>query len=141
MVVYSVPYSVPQGELLRMSHPPATTFTLMPLDAGTNYNVRVSAVSAIGTGVWSAEQTEETYRCEFLCIVCVMLNMHLHLWLIYSTVIIFPLPYSHGHTTELSLVSADMIVINILYITSIRTLQEHPRSVQMDLEVCCSLHF
>ena len=49
--------------------PPATTFTLMPLDAGTNYNVRVSAVSAIGTGVWSAEQTEETYRCEFLCII------------------------------------------------------------------------
>ena len=60
--------------------PPATTFTLMPLDTGTNYSVRVSAVSAIGTGVWSAEQTKETYRCEYLCIVCVMRNMHLHLW-------------------------------------------------------------
>ena len=34
--------------------------TLTGLDAGTDYNVRVKAVSEIGAGQWSAEQTEKT---------------------------------------------------------------------------------
>ena len=35
------------------------------LEAGTEYNVRVRAVSAVGDGNWSAVQTERTYMSEF----------------------------------------------------------------------------
>ena len=41
--------------------------TIVPeLAAGTEYDVRVRAVSAEGTGNWSAVQTERTYMSEFL---------------------------------------------------------------------------
>ena len=36
------------------------------LAAGTEYDVRVRAVSAEGAGMWSAVQTERTYMSEFL---------------------------------------------------------------------------
>ena len=45
--------------------PPPTIVTLISLDVGTNYIVRVSATSPAGEGIWSAEQTEKTYRCKF----------------------------------------------------------------------------
>ena len=39
--------------------PPATSTILTRLDAGTDYTVRVRAVSAVGHGNWSVEQTEQ----------------------------------------------------------------------------------
>ena len=45
---------------------PATSTILTGLDAGTEFNVRVSAVSAVGAGKWSAEQTERTFGSEYL---------------------------------------------------------------------------
>ena len=44
--------------------PPATSADITGLDAGTTYNVRVKAVSEVGAGNWSEEQTENTYNCE-----------------------------------------------------------------------------
>ena len=38
--------------------PPATSTALNGLNAGSEYNVRVRAMSAVGAGIWSAEQTE-----------------------------------------------------------------------------------
>ena len=46
--------------------PPPQTLTIMKLAAGTEYNVRVRAMSAAGAGNWSAVQTERTYMSEFL---------------------------------------------------------------------------
>ena len=43
---------------------PTTTVILTRLDAGTEYNVRVRAVSDAGAGMWSVEQTKVTYNCE-----------------------------------------------------------------------------
>ena len=43
--------------------PPLTSITLNKLHAGTEYRVRVQAVSAAGGGMWSAVQTERTYMC------------------------------------------------------------------------------
>ena len=41
--------------------------TIVPsLAAGTEYDVRVRAESAVGDGMWSAVQTERTYMSEFL---------------------------------------------------------------------------
>ena len=42
------------------------TSTIVPLAAGTEYDVRVRALSAVGAGNWSAVQTERTYKSEFL---------------------------------------------------------------------------
>ena len=47
--------------------PGSTTSTLLEtLDAGTVYEVRIRAVSAIGNGTWSRVESETTYRSE-LC--------------------------------------------------------------------------
>ena len=47
--------------------PRSTTSTLLEaLDAGTVYEVRIRAVSAIGNGPWSREESEGTYMGE-LC--------------------------------------------------------------------------
>ena len=43
--------------------PPLTSTTLNELHAGTEYSVRVQAVSAAGAGMWSAVQTKRTYKC------------------------------------------------------------------------------
>ena len=45
--------------------PPATSTVLTGLDAGTDYTVRVRAVSAVGHGNWSVEQTGRTFCSEF----------------------------------------------------------------------------
>ena len=54
--------------------PPATSTILTGLDAGTEYNVRVRAVSAVGAGEWSAEQTEKTFNSEFTYMYCLLLS-------------------------------------------------------------------
>ena len=46
---------------------PATSTVVTGLDAGTEYNVRVRAVSAAGAGEWSVEQTERTFCSELAC--------------------------------------------------------------------------
>ena len=46
--------------------PPLTSTILTGLDAGTEYSVRVRAVSAVGPGNWSVVQTERTDRSEFV---------------------------------------------------------------------------
>ena len=46
--------------------PPANSAILTRLDAGTEYNVRVRAVSDAGDGEWSVEQTERTFDSEFI---------------------------------------------------------------------------
>ena len=47
--------------------PGSTTSTLLEaLDAGTVYEVRIRAVSAIGNGTWSEVESEVTYKSE-LC--------------------------------------------------------------------------
>ena len=48
--------------------PPATSTVLTGLDAGTEYNIRVRAVSAAGAGEWSVEQTEKPFCSELACI-------------------------------------------------------------------------
>ena len=45
--------------------PGSTTSTLLEaLDAGTVYEVRIRAVSAIGNGRWSSVQSKTTYKSE-----------------------------------------------------------------------------
>ena len=41
------------------------------LDAGTGYNVRVRAVSAVGAGMWSEVQTVRTHGSEFLIFIVI----------------------------------------------------------------------
>ena len=43
--------------------PPLASAILNELHAGTVYSIRVQAVSAAGGGMWSAVQTERTYKC------------------------------------------------------------------------------
>ena len=51
----------------------ATPTLLEALDAGTVYEVRIRAVSAIGNGTWSRVQSETTYKSE-LCSVIKLLE-------------------------------------------------------------------
>ena len=53
------------SEAVISGSPPATSAILTGLDAGTEYNVRVRAVSAAADGEWSVEQTERTFDSEF----------------------------------------------------------------------------
>ena len=46
--------------------PPHNSTIVHRLAAGTEYDVRVRALSAVGAGNWSAVQTEGTYMSEFL---------------------------------------------------------------------------
>ena len=48
------------------SSPLSTSTILTGLDAGTEYNVRVRAVSAVRNGMWSIVQTERTFDGEFI---------------------------------------------------------------------------
>ena len=43
-----------------------TSTILIGLDVGTEFNVRVRAVSAVGAGMWSVEQTERTFDSKCL---------------------------------------------------------------------------
>ena len=63
--------ATPWGSQITISGSPPSTFTILTrLDAGTEYNVRVRAVSKLGAGKWSVVQTERTYNSEFVCIIC-----------------------------------------------------------------------
>ena len=54
--------------------PPATSTILTGLDAGTEYNVRVRAVSELGAAaLWSVEQTESSFDSEFI-LYCLLLS-------------------------------------------------------------------
>ena len=44
--------------------PPATSADITGLDADSDYNVRVRALSDVGAGNWSEEQTGSTHNCE-----------------------------------------------------------------------------
>ena len=58
------------GRQVTISGSSPVTFTfLIGLDAGTEYNIRVRAVSELGAGEWSVEQTERTFDSEPLCII------------------------------------------------------------------------
>ena len=62
----------------RVSAQPYTTFILLPaLLPGTEYNVRMRAVSATGEGEWSEVHTETTFDSEF---------NHLHVYLCYHVI-------------------------------------------------------
>ena len=52
--------------------PPPTSAILTTLDAGTEYNVRVRAVSSARAGEWSVEQTERTFGGKFVCMLCLL---------------------------------------------------------------------
>ena len=54
------------GEFTVSGSPPVTSAILTGLDIGTDYSVRVRAVSAVGDGMWSLVQTERTYMREFI---------------------------------------------------------------------------
>ena len=49
-----------------ISGSPPHNSAIIPLAAGTEYDVRVRARSAVGAGNWSTVQTERTYKSEFL---------------------------------------------------------------------------
>ena len=49
-----------------LGSPPHNSTIVHRLAAGTEYDVRVRAESAVGVGNWSAVQTERTYMSEFL---------------------------------------------------------------------------
>ena len=51
--------------------PPLTSIILRRLDASTEYNVRVRAVSADGDGMWSVVLTERTYGSEFFIFIVI----------------------------------------------------------------------
>ena len=57
-----------------LEFPPSTSSNLTGLDAGTEYNARVRAVSVVGAGNWSAVQTERTYKSELL-----LLSLHMQI--------------------------------------------------------------
>ena len=65
---YQVEYK--SGMKWRVANPislgSATSTLLEALDAGTVYEVRIRAVSAIGNGTWSRVESEATYKSE-LC--------------------------------------------------------------------------
>ena len=57
--------------------PNSTSTLLLALLPGTEYNVRVKAVSAAGEGEWSEVHTEATYNSEFI---------HLHVQLCHPVI-------------------------------------------------------
>ena len=52
--------------------PPTTDTNLTGLDVGTEYTVRVRAVSELGVGMWSEEQTERTVDREVFAFCAVI---------------------------------------------------------------------
>ena len=66
---YQVEYKIHNTDwrAANLVSPGSTTSTLLEaLDAGTVYEVRIRAVSAIGNGTWSTVESETTYKSE-LC--------------------------------------------------------------------------
>ena len=64
--------TVSSSQVTISGSPPATSTILTRLDAGTEYNIRVRAVSELGDGNWSVEQTERTFDSELLCIIYII---------------------------------------------------------------------
>ena len=64
--------------------PPKTSAILTGLDAGTEYTIRVRAVSAVSNGEWSNVWTERTYNSEQFNAFLMLLNIRYH-ELLYST--------------------------------------------------------
>ena len=64
IVQYRIHGTTTWGSQRTISGSPPRSFAILPLAAGTEYNVRVRAVSAVGAGDWSAVQTERTYMSE-----------------------------------------------------------------------------
>ena len=61
----------------------ATSTLLEALDAGTVYEVRIRAVSAIGNGTWSRVESETTYKSEFCSKVKLLESTNIKLmWLL-----------------------------------------------------------
>ena len=57
--------------------PPSVTSTPLPaLNAGTEYDVRVRAVSDAEPGEWSEVQTERTFSSEHIMICCYGVQLH-----------------------------------------------------------------
>ena len=78
LLEYQVEYRHNAGEFNwgnRVSTQPYSTSTLLSaLLLGTEYNVRMRAVSAAGEGVWSEVHTETTFNSEFICrSICVIM--------------------------------------------------------------------
>ena len=67
ILLYKIDGTTSWGSQRIISGSPPPNSTIVPrLAAGTEYNVRVRAVSAVGAGNWSAVQTERTYMSKFL---------------------------------------------------------------------------
>ena len=67
ILLYRIHGTTPWGnEHVVSGSPPQNSAFVTRLAAGTEYDVRVRAVSAEGEGNWSAVQTERTYMSEFL---------------------------------------------------------------------------
>ena len=64
---YKVQYKIREttvwDSVTTQGSPPLTSTFLNKLNAGTEYSIRVQAVSAAGAGMWSAVQTKRTYKC------------------------------------------------------------------------------
>ena len=65
--------------------PPATSTILTGLDADTEYNIRVRAVSELGAGEWSVVQTNRTFYSEFTYMYCCCYLVDLHSWCMFAT--------------------------------------------------------
>ena len=63
---YRIHGSTSWGSIHPISGSPKNSTIVPRLAAGTEYNVKVRAVSAEGAGNWSAVKTERTYKSEFL---------------------------------------------------------------------------
>ena len=62
---YQVQYGLKTSRRMRFNVSlSANSVILTRLNAGTEYNVRVRAVSDVGDGMWSEEQSERTFNCE-----------------------------------------------------------------------------
>ena len=66
--------------------PGSTTSTLLEaLDAGTVYEVRIRAMSAIGNGQWSRVESETTYKSELSCEVKLLESTKTELmWILFA---------------------------------------------------------
>ena len=104
--------------------PPATATLLPALDASTEYDIRVRAVSAAGVGEWSEVQTIRTFSSEHIHILSMICccKGQLHLWQIYTYSIISSvyvyMYYHHHHTVQVTILRPIATIINTTNITN-----------------------
>ena len=77
------------NETVISGSPPANSTILTGLDAGTVYTVRVRAVSEIGAGEWSVEQTGIIAESENLCTSstvtwCMHIQYYIQMWKVFQ---------------------------------------------------------